>query len=229
MRANAAGEDGVAVVEQMMGRKGGGGEAVRFLHVLRGLQRSDVLEHNFELGKITPQGDELGVDEHRLAIENIDLRRCHFTMHQQRHAGALHGFQRAVGVAQVGDTGVAVGGGARRVELGRHHAGVPRVFDFIGRQVVGEVERHQRLELNAVWHRRLDARLVGQRCRRRRDRWPQVGHDDGATKLGRGVRHHCAQGVAITHVQVPVVGSGQVNSLCHDLHCPKCRLAAPKA
>ena len=184
-----------------------------------------MLEHDFQFRKIAAQRDQLRINEDRLAVKQVNLGRGHFTMQQQQQARALHGLQRLVGLTQVGHAGVAVGGGARRVELDGDHASISRTFDLIGGQVVGEVERHQRLKLQAGRHRCLDPLLVGERRRCRCDGRAQVGHDDGAAKLGGSVRHHRAQGVAITHVQMPVVGSGQGDGeslgLCHGRYCPK--------
>ena len=107
------------------------------------------------------------------------------------------------------DAGIAVGGGPGRVELERHHASVARPGDLVGRGVVGEVERHQRREVAAGRPRREDAVAVGQRLRGGGDRRAQVGHDDRAAELPRGVRHHGGHRGAIAHMQVPVVGTGE--------------------
>ena len=50
--------------------------------------------------------------------------------------------------------------------------------------MVGQVERHQRLKHLAGQQGRLNARLVGQRRSRCGDGGLEVGHDDGAAKLG---------------------------------------------
>jgi hypothetical protein len=100
----------------------------------------------FSAGKVAPQRLHHALDEHRLAVEDVDLGVGHLAMHQQQQALALHRVQRAVGLADVGDAGVAVGGGAGRVQLERHHAGGLGAQDLGSRGLVGQVQRHQRRE-----------------------------------------------------------------------------------
>ena len=152
MRAQAAAEEGVAVVQQVVRGDGGAGKQVALLHVLHGFARGDVLQHDLEFREIAPQGYELLLDEHRLAVEHIDTGVGDLAVHQQRHAGALQRLQRRVGVAQVSHAGVAVGGGTRRVELDGHHPGLLRRHDLARLQPVGEVERHERLKVVARRH-----------------------------------------------------------------------------
>ena len=157
------------------------------------------------------------VDEHGLAVEDVDLALGHLAMHQQQQAVALQGFQGGVGLARIGHTGVAVGGGTGWVKLGGDHACVFGAGDFVGGQVVGEVERHQRLEAHTLRHSGQDALFVLKRLRRRGDGGLEVGHDDGAAKFGGGVGHHGVECSAIAHVQVPVVGSCDGDFLRHAL------------
>jgi hypothetical protein len=93
-----------------------------------------------QLGEIAAQRHQLLLDEHRLAVEQVDIRAGDLAVHQQQDAFALHGFQRGVGLAQVGHARIAVGGGPRRIELDGHHARLLGAADFIGWQVVGEVQ-----------------------------------------------------------------------------------------
>ena len=198
-------ENGIAVEQQVVRRDSCGSKAVCIANVMRGLTRRDVFEHNFQLGEVAPQRYQLGVNKHRFTVEQINLGRGHFTVHQQQQALSLHGFQRFVGFAQVRHTRIAVGGGARGVELGRHHTGVLRAFDFVWRQVVSQVERHERLKSHTGGHSGLNTPFIGQRLLSCGDRRTQVRHDDGATKLGSRMRHHRAQRIAVTHMQMPVV------------------------
>jgi hypothetical protein len=132
--------------------------------------------------EVAPQRLHHAVDEHRLAVEHVDLGVGHLAVHQQQQAVALHRLQRGVGLADVGDAGVAVGGGAGRVELERHHAG--RLARGISSgAVVGQVQRHQRREVGCRPAARQDALAVGQRLRGGGDRRLQVGHDDGTAEL----------------------------------------------
>ena len=212
VRADAAGEDGVAVVQQVLGGEGGGGEVVGIAHVLGSFARGDVLKHNFQRGEVAAQRDELLVDEGGFAVEQIDVGAGDLTMHQQQHVGALHGFQRLVDLAQVGHACVAVGGGTGGIELGGYDACGLGTGDLVGGQAVGEVQGHQRVEGDALGHGGQDALAVGQGLGGAGHGRAQVGHDDGAAKLGGGVRHHGVQGLAIAHVQVPVVGAGDGES-----------------
>jgi hypothetical protein len=41
----------------------------------------------FSSGKVAAQRDELLLDEHGLAVEQVDVAAGHFAVHQQQHAG----------------------------------------------------------------------------------------------------------------------------------------------
>ena len=222
MRANATRENGVAVVQQVVRRDGRARVFVARRHILRSLCRGDVLEHNFEFGKVTAQRNQLGVDEHRFAVKQVNVSAGHLAVHQQEHARLLHGFECLVGLAQVGHTRIAVGGGTGWVELGGDHTCVFGTDNFVSRQVVGEVERHQRLEAQPLRNSRQDALFVSQRLRRGGHGGLQVGHDDGAAKFGGGMGHHRVQCSAIAHMQVPVVGAGDGEFLRHVMDCLRC-------
>jgi hypothetical protein len=53
-----------------------------------------VLEHHLQLGKVAPQRLHHALDEHRLAVEQVDRRVGHLAVHQQQQALALHRLQR---------------------------------------------------------------------------------------------------------------------------------------
>ena len=55
-----------------------------------GLGGGDMLEHDLQRGEIAHQRGEHALDEHRLAVEDVDLAVGHFAMDQQRHADPLH-------------------------------------------------------------------------------------------------------------------------------------------
>ena len=42
-------------------------------------------------------------------------------MHQQRHAELLHALEHRIGLADIGDAGIGMRGGARRIELHAVH------------------------------------------------------------------------------------------------------------
>ena len=206
VRTNASRENRIAVEQQMLRGDGGAGIRIAGSHVLRGLPGGDVLEHDLQTRKVTAQRDHLLFNEHGFAVEQIDIAARHLAMHQQQQAVALHGFERGVDFADVGNACVAVGGGTGRIELAGHNTSRFGSCNLIRCQIVGEVQRHQRLELRALGHSSQNALLVGQHLFGRRNRWAQVGHDDGTAKLRRSMRHHGFQRIAITQVNVPVVG-----------------------
>jgi hypothetical protein len=55
-------------------------------HVLRRLARGDVLEHHLQRREVAPQRLHHAVDEHRLAVEQVDLGVGHLAVHQQQQA-----------------------------------------------------------------------------------------------------------------------------------------------
>ena len=75
----------------------------------------------FSFGKRFTSGAERAVDEHRLAIEDVDLGVGHLAVDQQRQARALHRLEHRVALAQVGHARVGIRRGARRVVLHRLH------------------------------------------------------------------------------------------------------------
>ena len=74
VRPDAAGEDRVAVVEQVMRGDGRGGVAPASAHVLRASRVVMCSNTIFRPGKARRSGDQLRVDEDRLAVEQVDLR-----------------------------------------------------------------------------------------------------------------------------------------------------------
>ena len=218
VRPDTAGKDRVAVVQQVMRRDGGAGVGVARVHILGCLARRDVLEHDLEFRKIASQRNQLGVDEHRLAVEQVDVGRSHFAVHQQHQPIALHRLQRRISLADVRDTGIAVGGGASWVQLHRDDPSFTGPADLVGRQPVGQVKRHQWLEGEALRHSSEDALAVGAGLRRRGHRRSQIGHDDRPAELRRRMRHHCLQGCPIAYVQVPVVGACDRDGLAGGNH-----------
>ena len=83
MRSHAACEHGVAVVEQVM-RREGGGDAVRGTqHKIHGVSCGDMFKHDLESREAFHQRREHRIDEDFFAIENIHCAVRDFTMHQQ--------------------------------------------------------------------------------------------------------------------------------------------------
>lgn len=217
VRTNAANEQRVAVIQQVVCRDGRADRPLRVAHVFGGVLGGDVLEHDLERRKIAAQRLHHGVDEDGFAIEDVDRGVGHFAVHQQGHADVLHRFERLGAAAQVGHAGIAVGGGAGRVELdAMHEAAGAGGADFLGRGVVGQVQRHQRLEARARRQRGEDALAVGASLRGGRHRRLEVGHDDRPAELARGVAHHVGERVAIAQVQVPVIRADDGQGIDHD-------------
>ncbi len=176
-----------------------------------------MLEHHAQSGQIFQQRLQHPFDEHCLAVEHVHCRVGDFAMHQQRHRAALHLLERGVGLAQVGDPRVGIGGRARRVQFHcMHDAAGFCVADLNGTGVVGQVQRHQRFEIRARGQCGQDARAVGTRLFGGGDRRPEVGHHDRARKLPRAVRQDRMHQRAVAQMQVPVVGAGQ-DELLHDV------------
>lgn len=170
-----------------------------------------MLEHHLEARQRAAQRLHHAIDEHLLAVEQVDRRIRHLAVHEQRHPDFLHRLERLRALAeQVGHAGVRVRRRARRIELHAVHAAAfACAADFVGGRVVGQVQRHQRLERHAGRHRGQDALAVGLRLRGRRDGRLQVRHDDRAAELAGGVRQDGREHRAVAHVQVPVVGAGE--------------------
>ena len=137
VRSQPADKQRTTVVEQMMGGDGGSGGPTGLRHPLRRLLGGDVLQHHGQLGKVAAQGLQVTINKHRLTVKHIHLGVGDLAMDQQRHAYPLHGLQGRVHVTQVGHTGVAVGGGARGVELHGDHTRVFGASNVVGAGAVG--------------------------------------------------------------------------------------------
>ena len=215
VRPHAAGEQGIAVVEQMVRGQRRRGVRAGFGDVLGALLRGDVLEHDLQSRKAAPQTDQVALDEDRLAVEHVDLGIGHLAVHQQDHALALGRLQHPGDLPEIGDAGVAVGGGARGIELDRRDAGRARPAHLVGRGAVGQVERHQRLERRARGQGLEDPPAVGERLLDPDDRRPEVRHDDRPRELASAVRQHRGEGGAVAQMQVPVVGADDADRFGH--------------
>jgi len=210
MRPDAARENGVAIVQEVLRGERGGDARPGRAHEVRGACRRDVFEHDGQCRVPLEQGRQHIVDEARLAIEDIDIRAGRLAVHLERHAEVLHAGERGVDAAQVGDAQVRMGGRARRIELDAvHDAGALRTIDLLRRRGVGQVQRHQRRETGAGGQRREDPIPVGGGLRGGRDGRPEIGHDDGAAELPRGEPHDRSKGGAVPQMQMPVVGPAQ--------------------
>ncbi len=82
VRANAANQHVVAVVQQVL-RSDGRADVGRGLgDELRGIAGGDVLEHHLQCREALDHTAHVLVDEALLAVEHVDLAAGHFAMHQ---------------------------------------------------------------------------------------------------------------------------------------------------
>ena len=224
VRTQPAREDGIAVVEQVLWRDGGaqharlGGVGPDVLGRLTG---GDVLEHDLQLRQPGAQRDHHAVDEDGFTVEDIHVRIRDLAVHQQRHASFGHGFQHRNHPVDGAHARIGIGGGTRRIELdGRHHVPGSGLSDLVHRGLLGEIERHQRLEAcrlgladlaspHGLVQREADAVTIGRGLGHRGDGRAQVGHDDGTAKLACTGGHDRMEGGTVTQMQVPVVGGSE--------------------
>jgi hypothetical protein len=168
------------------------------LDELRRLARGDVLEHHLEPREALEHRTQRFLDERLLAVEHVDRRVGRFAVHQQRQAELLHLLQRMEAARQARHALVRMRRRARGIELDAVH--VPRQFgacDLLRRRVVGQVERHQRIETGALRKRAEDAFAVIERLCRGAHRRLEVRHHDGARETPRRVRDHRGERCAV--------------------------------
>ena len=109
-------------------------------------------------------------------------------------------------------------GGVRRrvsrIEFGGdpHPLGIA-AFDLVGRDPVGEIAGHQRLESGTGGL--ADARGIVAHGRHAGGRRNEIGHHDGACELARGVRGDGFQHGAVAQMHVPVVGPADDEAVGH--------------
>ncbi len=73
MRADAAGKNRIAIVQQMLRCDGGCHAAARAADKFDGPRRGDVFEHHGQRGESLEQGRQHSVDEMRFAIEHVNV------------------------------------------------------------------------------------------------------------------------------------------------------------
>jgi hypothetical protein len=165
-----------------------------------------VFEHHLEVGKQAERRLEHPVDEHRFPVEHVDLGVGHLAVHLQHHADALERLQHRVDAPDVGDAVRRIGGGVRGVELAAGHRAARETLGDVARSGgVGQVDRHQRLEVEAGRQGAQDPGAVGVRLVGGDDRRRQVGHHDRPAELARREAQHVGQHPAVAQVHVPVV------------------------
>ena len=148
------------------------------------------------------------VEEHRLAVEDVDLGIGDLAMDQQRHAGLLHRLEAAGDGVHRGDAVRRVGRGMGGIELG----GDPHALVLAARQLgrigaVGQVAGHQRLECELGRNRSANSVAIGGGLGDLRHRRHEVGHDDAAGELAGRVHGAGRQHRPVAQMDVPVVGA----------------------
>src|SRR5690606_637670 len=108
----------VAVVQQVMGGDGGADGGRSGLDEGGGVTGGDVFEHHFQAREALDHARQMFIDKALLAVEHVDFRAGHFTVHQQRQANLGHGFEYREDIVDAGHAGGRIGGGAGRVQLG---------------------------------------------------------------------------------------------------------------
>ena len=126
-----------------------------------------MFEHPAQAGQGFHQRLQRARDEHRLTVEDIDMRVGHFAVDEQRHADRFHPREHRHDPRNVGHPMRRSGGGVRGIKLGRHEHRVRMAArHFIRVGVIGEVERHQRSEAGVIRQRGHDPRAVSRNaCR----------------------------------------------------------------
>ena len=86
MRTHATGEDGVAVVEQVVGGDGGAHVRPGFGHELRRFGRGDVLEDNAQGRVARCNRRQYAIDKDALAIKDINVSMGYLAMNTENDA-----------------------------------------------------------------------------------------------------------------------------------------------
>eukprot|EP00047_Mylnosiga_fluctuans_P009660 m.12443 g.12443 ORF g.12443 m.12443 type:complete len:435 (-) comp2730_c0_seq1:7-1311(-) len=217
VRIETAIEDGIAIVEEVLWRDGGGDGAcagdVSITDILNSLLRSDVLEDDAQTRMTLAEGLEDLLDEHSLAVEDINMLVSDLAVDKEWHPTFFHSLENWGPVKDVSDACGAVGRRASRVELEADNVTILRKEHLLGQSEVSEVDGHERLEGAVWWERGDDAALVLECELHVGDGWLEVGHDNGPLELGRGVAEEVRKDVAIAHVQMAVIRARDAESL----------------
>src|ERR1700730_7678620 len=236
VRAQAAGEQRLAVQQQVLRRDGRHDPVPPRKDEVHGGAGGDVLEHNAQLAVALRERREHRIDERGFPVEHIDRGVGDFPVHLQHHAELGHAREHRVDAPHVGDSRLGMRGVAGGIELAAEHAATRLgPLHLVRGGGVGQIQRHQRLELQPARQRRQDAAAVGEGGFRRRERTCQVRHHHGTREARRGERQHGVQGCAIAQVQMPVVraahdeGAHARRSSAPSTFCPRMSSSASSA
>ena len=108
-----AGEDHV------IGRDGAADLRRGALHEIDAVLRRQMLQDHAQAGELLRPFRQIALDEHRLAVEDVDLGIDVLAVHQERHVDLFHALQHAHDLAIVGDAGGRIGRGVARDRASR--------------------------------------------------------------------------------------------------------------
>ena len=216
MRPDPASEDVVAVDEQVMRCQRCGDPVAPAFHIRHTVRRGDMFHHHTKLRKAAAKRVKNTFDEHRLAIENIDLGVGDLTMDAERHTGLGHGFQYRHHLVDVTNAGGRVCGRPGRIELYRgDHAALCRCHQIVRIGAFCQVEGHHRGEIGALWDRRQDPLAIGGGIGTGDNRRDQVRHDQRPPEMRGRIRRHGRQHPAVAKMKMPVIGACQGDGVGH--------------
>ena len=103
-----------------------------------------MLKHDLEAGEIAHDLAQDAVDEHGLAVKNIDVGLGYFAVQQERHADLLHRRKHRIELPKVRYAVAGIGGGVSRIELaGGEDAGQKAIGNIDRIAVIGQIAGHQ--------------------------------------------------------------------------------------
>ena len=216
VRPDAADEHRIAVDMKMLRGDGCGDGRRRVGDELRRLCRGNMFKDDLERGQRLRQGREGSLDEHGLAIENIDLGVGDLAVDEQGHADRLHPLENRHDVRDIGDAVRASRGSMRGIELCcRKDTLVMAARQFVRVAPIGEIGDDERGEIELGGDRRTDSIPVGNALGDRRHRRREVRHHDRARELARGIGRDMRQHRAVAQMDVPVVGAADGEAVGH--------------
>ena len=176
-------------------------------HEIDPVLRRQMLQDEAQARELPRPLGEIALDEHGLAVEDVDVGIDVLAVHQERHADLFHALQHRHDLAIVGHSRGRIGGGIGGIELhAGEHAILEATLDIVGIGVVGEIARHQRLEGRAGRQGGHDALAVGDGILGGDDGRNEIGHQDRTAEMPGRERHDRLEHGAVAHMQVPVVG-----------------------